>query len=185
MTTKKRFLKSSHTRQLFMQSKAKKWRLFGSGGWILIPNETPDKTDSQNVLYGTQITLCWALFHDFCSFVLRHLCSVNEVKVITPIKLHQIFICDETCFSWDQTLAFAFLLFHLRWHVKKSDFVLRHGFQTPRKRRKRSASGLCFYLFLDAWTPWSSTNPSFMTYYMKRYKCKIIPLWETVHLPLP
>ena len=105
-------------------------------------DETPDKSDGQNVLYGTQITLCWALFHGFCSFVLRHLRPVNEVKLITPIKLHQIFICDETCFSWDQPLAFAFLLFHLWWHVKKSDFVLHHGFQTPRKRRKRSASCL-------------------------------------------
>ena len=27
-----------------MQSKANNWRQFGSRGWILIPNETPDKT---------------------------------------------------------------------------------------------------------------------------------------------
>ena len=30
--------------KLFMKSEANKWRPFGTGGWILIPNQTPDKT---------------------------------------------------------------------------------------------------------------------------------------------
>ena len=149
-----------------MQSKAKKWRLFGSGGWILITNETPDKIDSQNVLYGTQITLCWALFHGFCSFVLRRLCPVNEVKLIRPIKLHQIFICDETCFSWDQTLAFAFYCFTWDDMSKNRTSCFITGSKHLEKDESAQPLASCSYLFLSVWTPWWSTNPSFLTYYI-------------------
>jgi len=49
------------------------------------------------------------------------------------MKHPQVFIWDETCFSSEIK---HFLLFHLRRHVKKSGFVLHHGFQTPRNRWK-------------------------------------------------
>lgn len=119
----------------------------------------PDKIDSQNVLYGTQITLCWALFHGFCSFVLRRLCPVNEVKLIMPIKLHQIFICDETCFSWDQTLAFAFLLYHLRRLVKNWTSYFITGSKHLETNESSRPIASCFHLSLGVWNPWWSTCP--------------------------
>ena len=38
------------THQLFMQSKANKWRPFGLGRWIFIPNETPPSSEKKDVL---------------------------------------------------------------------------------------------------------------------------------------
>ena len=36
-------------------------------------------------LLSVQGKICLVLFHGFCSFVLRHLCRVNEVNDQTPI----------------------------------------------------------------------------------------------------
>ena len=49
------------TRSLFMiiQSKANKWQPFGSGGWILIPNETPDKTPAPSFHLRWNIFFIW------------------------------------------------------------------------------------------------------------------------------
>ena len=39
----------------------------------------------KNSLFSVQGKICLVFFHGFCSFVLRHLCRVNEVNDQTPI----------------------------------------------------------------------------------------------------
>ena len=115
-----------------MQSKANKWPPFGSGGWILIPNVTPDETPPG-------FHLRWNMFF------------ISEIK---HFHFNEIFIDYTThgnnaiyhCFIWENMSLHNFLLFHLRRHVKNSGFVLHHGFQTPRNRWKHSPSFLTYYI---------------------------------------
>ena len=46
--------------------------------------DTNDVKQKTSLLY-VQGKICLVLFHGFCSFVLRHLCRVNEVNDETPI----------------------------------------------------------------------------------------------------
>ena len=60
---------------------------------------------------------------------------------------------------WDQTLAFAFLLYHFRELVKNwtSYFITRSKHLETNESRRPIAS--CFHLSLGVWNPWWSTCP--------------------------
>ena len=68
---------SSQTHLLFMQSKANKWPPFESGGWILIPDETPDETPPG-------FHLRWNMF-----FIWDQTCFSSEIK---HLHFNEIFI---------------------------------------------------------------------------------------------
>ena len=62
-----------------MKSKANKWRPFGSGGWILIPNETLDKTPT-----GFHLSFIWGVPSKICNY--KHCKQLfDEVFVIFGI----------------------------------------------------------------------------------------------------
>ena len=104
----------------------------------LVPDT--DNVKQKTSLFRVQGKICWALFHRFCSFVSRHLCPVNEVKLM-PIKHHQILICNETFFLRSNTCICIFIV-SFEMTCQKIGLRALSGFQTPRKRRMRLASGV-------------------------------------------
>ena len=78
----------------------------------------------------------------------------------------------EHVFNLRSNTCICFLIVSFEKTCKKLDFVLHHGFQTPRNKWKQSAYCLVFSSVSRCLEPVMMHLPSFLTYYVKHYNCK-------------
>ena len=120
-------------------------------------------------------TSCSRMNHTDTSFLMLFSNSLNYSCCWKPINNNHLGWVDETwypmnhqikhhqVFIWDQTLAVAFLLFHLRRKGRNLGFVLHHGLQTPQNRWKHLAYSLML----------SSVSQCLTYYIMFQVKCDV------------
>ena len=103
-----------------MQSKANKWPPFGSGGWILIPNETPDETPPGfhlrwNMFFIWDQTFLIVSFEKTCQKLgLRaspRLPSTSKQMKVLDLR-PRAFICFSVFGTRDEVFALVFDILH-------------------------------------------------------------------------